>query len=357
MPSMSCITLPARVACPRASALNAATPDSFNQRQAWRAPFIVRRSALLRPSSPSLKLGSAFVRTGHVGHKTSSTSHSRSLTVFAAGSQLPGCRVIGVGSAVSPNVLTNADLEALVETSDEWIATRTGIRSRHIIGANEKLSDYAAESVKKALAMAGITAEELDMIIMATSTTDDAFGTACMVQDKVGAKCISFDITAACSGFVLAVVTATRFIKAGGYRNICVIGADAMSRIVDWKDRGTCILFGDGAGAVIVQAAKEGEDCLFGYSMHSDGSGHKQLLAEYTPAEALSSQLSSSVKAGKGRFCDVTMNGGEVFKFAVRAIPQVITESLESVGMTTENIDWLVCHQVGGMRHGLSATG
>lgn len=182
-----------------------------------------------------------------------------------------GMRVLGSGSSVPAAILSNADLEKLVETNDEWIVTRTGIRRRHILGPGESLAEHSTLAAQRALDMAGVRPEEVDLVILANSSPDDSFGSACAVQAALGAKnAAAYDLTAACSGFVMGTVTAAQFLRSGAYRNILVIGADALSRYLDWRDRGTCILFGDGAGAVLLQRDDtEAPDALLGFDMHS----------------------------------------------------------------------------------------
>lgn len=169
--------------------------------------------------------------------------------------ELQGCKLVGTGSSAPSQILTNHDLEKLVETNDEWIFSRTGIRQRRILGKGETITQHAQTAGLNALEMAGIKAEDLDVVLLCTSTPDDVFGGACAIQAAIGAKnAIAFDVTAACSGFVVGLVTAAQYIRCGTFKNILVIGADAMSRLVDWNDRGTCILFGDGCGALVVTA-------------------------------------------------------------------------------------------------------
>ncbi|KAK8942194.1 hypothetical protein KSP40_PGU009656 [Platanthera guangdongensis] len=187
-----------------------------------------------------------------------------------------GSKLVGCGSVVPKATISNDDLAQFVETSDEWIHVRTGIRNRRVLTGDETLTRLALEAASEALHMAGITAVDVDLIIMCTSTPDDLFGGGSLIQRDLGCKnAWTFDITAACSGFVVGLITATRFIKGGGYKNILVIGADALSRYVDWTDRGICILFGDAAGAVLVQACDADEDGLLGFDLHSDDHGHR----------------------------------------------------------------------------------
>ncbi|KAK9803946.1 hypothetical protein WJX72_007386 [[Myrmecia] bisecta] len=191
--------------------------------------------------------------------------------------------------------------------------------------------------------MANLAAEDVDMILLATSSPDDLFGSACQVQALIGAKnAVAFDLTAACSGFVLGLTTAANYIRTKTYRNILVIGADALSRYVDWRDRSTCILFGDGCGAVVM-SAQEGQCSLLGMNMNSDGTGQKHLKALYcgTGLKALNDSEASSL----GSYTNIQMNGQDVFKFAVRAVPAVVDKALEQAGMERSEIDWLLLHQ------------
>ncbi|KAK9801334.1 hypothetical protein WJX73_005537 [Symbiochloris irregularis] len=248
------------------------------------------------------------------------------------------------GSAVPSSVLTNHDLEKLVETNDAWITTRTGIRERRILAEGETLSHLAVTSSLRALEMAGIEAQDLDLVLLATSSPDDAFGSACQVQAEIGAKrSLAFDLTAACSGFVIGLVTATQFIRTGTYRNVLVIGADALSRYIDWRDRATCILFGDGCGAVVL-TAQEGQCSLLSSSMFSDGLGHKHLRADFTGGgnKAFSS---AGCASGRAAYNNIVMNGSEVFRFAVRAVPKVVQQSLDAADLQVQDLDWLVLHQ------------
>lgn len=230
-----------------------------------------------------------------------------------------------------------------METNDEWIASRTGIRRRHILGKDETLSDHAAKATQQALEMAGISAEEVDLIILATSSPDDLFGSACRVQTLIGAKnATAFDLTAACSGFVIALISAATYIRCGMYRNIVVVGADALSRYTDWRDRSTCILFGDGTGAMVL-TAQPGQCSLLGKDSHSDGVGQKHLNC-YFSQEGLKPHNPTGA-SNEGSFANIIMNGQDVFKFAVRAVPSTLQAAMKDAGVTTEQIDWLVLHQ------------
>ncbi|NES84123.1 MAG: ketoacyl-ACP synthase III [Moorea sp. SIO2B7] len=253
-----------------------------------------------------------------------------------------GIVISGSGSATSAQVLNNQDLSRIVETSDEWISSRTGIKTRHLASESESLSEISAQAAKKAIAMAGLTATEIDLIILATSTPDDLFGSACQIQSLIGAsKAVAFDLTAACSGFVFALVTAAQFIRTRVYQNVLVIGADLLSRWVDWSDRTTCVLFGDGAGAVVCQATEE-SDRLLGFELYSDGSQKDSLNASY---QGKAKYLINDVSISKGIYHPITMNGREVYRFAVAKVPEVIEKALFRANLTTEQVDWLILHQ------------
>lgn len=237
--------------------------------------------------------------------------------------------------------LDNDRLSQVVETSDEWIATRTGIRQRRLAPPDCTLASLATEAAEKALEMAGLAADDVDMILLATSTPDDLFGTASLIQARLGAKrAVAFDLTAACSGFVFGLVTAAQFIRTGTYRNILLIGADVLSRWVDWDDRRTCVLFGDGAGAVVLQANPV--DRLLGFELHSDGSQNGCLNLAYRGEPK---SLLPDVELSQGGFQPITMNGQEVYKFAVRKVPEVIEKALFHAEKSVEDVDWLILHQ------------
>ncbi|MGF1601435.1 MAG: beta-ketoacyl-ACP synthase III [Thermosynechococcaceae cyanobacterium] len=251
-----------------------------------------------------------------------------------------GLAITGCGSAVPAASLDNHTLSQIVETSDEWIATRTGIRSRHVASPQETLVDLAVEASKGAIATANINPEDLDLIILATSTPDELFGTAGKIQYELGAKrAVAFDLTAACSGFVFGLVTAAQFIRTGVYKNVLLIGADILSRWVDWSDRRTCILFGDGAGAVVLQANEP--DRLLGFMLQSDGEKHDQLNLAYQPE----AKLLANLTIGQGGFAPITMNGQEIYRFAVKRVPEVLEKALFHAHCTTDDIDWLILHQ------------
>lgn len=252
-----------------------------------------------------------------------------------------GVAFVGSGSAQVEAALSNDMLSRIVDTSDEWIATRTGIRQRHIANSSESLASLATQAAQSAIAAANLTPEAIDLILLATSTPDDLFGTACQVQAAIGAtQAVAFDLTAACSGFVFGVVTAAQFIRTGTYQNVLVIGADLLSRWVDWEDRTTCVLFGDGAGAVVMQSCDR--DRLLGFEMHSDGTMNGCLNLAYTADPA---PLIDGVASQKGQFTAITMNGRDVYRFAVSRVPEVLEKTLFHAGLTASDIDWLILHQ------------
>lgn len=253
-----------------------------------------------------------------------------------------GIAITGIGSAVPEQLLSNDDLSTIVDTSDEWIKTRTGIGQRHLAAPEVSLAHLAAGASRAALDMAGITPNDVDLILLATSTADDLFGSACQIQAILGAdRAIAFDITAACSGFIVGLVTAAQFIRTGVYRNVLVIGADILSRWVDWSDRATCVLFGDGAGAIVCQANGD-NDRLLGFELHSDGSLNHTLNLSY---RGQSQFLNQNVTIGSGTYEPIKMNGKEVYRFAVARVPEVIEKALFRADLTVKDVDWLLLHQ------------
>jgi 3-oxoacyl-[acyl-carrier-protein] synthase-3 len=246
--------------------------------------------------------------------------------------------VVGCGSYLPERILTNADLAKMVDTSDEWIVERSGIRQRHIAADGELTSDLALKASQAALDNAGLTAADVDLIVLATATPDETFpATACRVQTGLGmTRGFAFDVQAVCSGFIYALATADNFIKAGQARTALVIGAETFSRILDWTDRTTCVLFADGAGALVLQA-QEGKGTtedrgVLTTHLHSDGRHHDLLYVDGGP--------SSTQTTGKLR-----MLGKEVFRHAVVNLADVVKETLGAVNMTADQIDWLVPHQ------------
>jgi 3-oxoacyl-[acyl-carrier-protein] synthase-3 len=243
-------------------------------------------------------------------------------------------RIIGTGGYLPAKVLANRDLERMVDTSDEWIHARTGIRQRHIAADNEKTSDLALAASRRALEQAGITATDLDLIVVATTTPDMVFpSTACILQAKLGARnCPAFDVQAVCSGFIYGLSTADKFVRSGQFGNALVVGAEVYSRILDWTDRATCILFGDGAGAVVLR--QDHAPGILSSHLHADGSY----------AHALS--VPGTVSGGKviGRPL-LQMDGAGVYKFAIKVLDEIVEETLKANGMRKTDIDWLVPHQ------------
>lgn len=252
-----------------------------------------------------------------------------------------GVAITGSGSAVPAASLDNHGLSQIVETSDEWITTRTGIQVRRLAGPDDSLASLATKAAHQAIATAGITPMDLDLIILATSTADDLFGTASKVQGELGAsRAVAFDLTAACSGFVFGLVTASQFIRTGAYQNVLLIGADVLSRWVDWSDRRTCVLFGDGAGAVVLQANER--DRLLGFELCSDGTQNSSLNLAYKPEPK---ELLDGITVGQGTYQPITMNGQEVYRFAAKRVPEVIEKALYRASLTVEQVDWLLLHQ------------
>lgn len=249
--------------------------------------------------------------------------------------------ILGTGSFLPDRILTNKDLEAMVETSDEWIVTRTGIRERRIAPYDMATSDLCFEAAKKALAMAEVAAEDLDLIIVATVTPDHAFpATACILQDRLGAKkAAAFDLEAGCSGFMYAFAIASQFIQNGNYRYVLLLGAETFNKIVNWEDRTTCILFGDGAGAAVVGPVKEGYGML-SFSLGADGSGGPWLIQ---PAGG--SRMPASVDTVTKKLHTIHMKGQDVFKFAVKAMADAAFEVLEKAGLKPKDVSWLIPHQ------------
>ena len=247
-------------------------------------------------------------------------------------------RIAGTGSYLPEKVLTNADLAEFVDTSDEWIATRTGIRQRHIAAEGETTGDLAFHAATRALEAAGVEASELDLIVLGTTTPDIIFpSTACLVQHRLGANgCPAFDVNAACSGFIYALSVADSFIRSGAARTALVIGAETLTRMLDWNDRSTCVLFGDGAGAVVLKA--DTETGVLSTHLHADG-GKKELL--YNPVGVSSGFRPEEDNAG----VKVLMTGNEVFKHAVKALDSVVEETLAANELDRSQIDWLIPHQ------------
>ncbi|HEX5756267.1 MAG TPA: beta-ketoacyl-ACP synthase III [Arenimonas sp.] len=247
-------------------------------------------------------------------------------------------RIAGTGSYLPEKVLTNADLAQFVDTSDEWIAARTGIRERHVAAEGETTSDLSYQAAIRAMEAAGVTAADLDLIVLGTTTPDVIFpSTACILQAKLGAAgCPAFDVNAACSGFIYALTVADKFIRSGAAKTALVVGAETLTRMLDWSDRGTCVLFGDGAGAVVLKA--DSETGILSTHMHADG----------TKRELLHNPVGVSVgfkPDEKNAGVRVLMAGNDVFKHAVKALDSVVEEALEANGIDRHQIDWLIPHQ------------
>ncbi len=246
-------------------------------------------------------------------------------------------RIAGTGSYLPARVVTNKDLEKTMDTSDEWIRERTGIRRRHIVADDESTSDIAVHASARAMEAAGIEPKDIDLILVGTTTPDKVFpGTACIVQRKLGISgCGAFDIQAACSGFVYGLDTADRYIRTGGGRNVLVVGAETLSRITNWDDRTTAVLFGDGAGAVVLQASEA--QGVISTHIHADGSSEELL---HVPQGV--SQGYDVTRAG-GAY--INMNGNAVFRKAVGTLDSIARETLANNGIDTGDIDWFVPHQ------------
>ena len=243
-------------------------------------------------------------------------------------------RILGTGSYLPAHILTNADLEKLVDTNDQWIVDRTGIRERHIAAEGEFTSDLATQAARAALDVAGLAPDDIDLLLVATTTPDLVFpSTACIVQSKLGMTNgkPAFDLQAVCSGFVYALSVADQFIKTGAAKHVLVIGAETLSRITDWDDRGNCILWGDGAGAVVLGASSE--PGIIATHIHADGR-HKELLRTTTGAST-----------GTNEPALMRMEGNAVFKMAVNTLDRIVDETLEANGLQKSDIDWLVPHQ------------
>lgn len=246
-------------------------------------------------------------------------------------------RVIGTGGYLPDRIMTNHDLEKIVDTSDEWIVARTGIKERRIAADNQTTCDLAEHAARDAMEAAGVSASEIDLIIVATTTPDRIFpSTACLLQERLGISgCAAFDVQAVCTGFVYALGIADKFVRTGSARKALVVGAETLSRILDWTDRTTCVLFGDGAGAVVIEASDE--PGIISSHLHADGA-YKELL---TVPVGVSSGL-DALKSGEAH---ITMKGNEVFKMAVNTLGRIVDETLEANNMKKSDINWLVPHQ------------
>lgn len=248
--------------------------------------------------------------------------------------------ITGWGMAIPDRVLTNADLERLVETTDEWIVSRTGIKERRVVGANDSTTSLSVAAARQALDKAGLTAEDIDLIIVGTCTPDQFLvSQACLVQAEIGGNAGAFDLGAACSGFVYALVTGSQFIQSGLYDRVLVIGVDTLTRFVDYSDRSTCVLFGDGAGAVVLEATDQ-ERGLLSSVLGADGVGHKHL---YVPGWG--SLVPESAELFPEYRPYLQMNGREVFKFAVRVMGDAAAEAVERAGLKLDDVDIFIPHQ------------
>jgi 3-oxoacyl-[acyl-carrier-protein] synthase-3 len=247
--------------------------------------------------------------------------------------------IIGVGSYLPDRRLTNLDLEGMVDTSDEWITTRTGISERRLAEDTQTTSDLATNAARAAMADAGVGPADVDLLIVGTSSPDMIFpSTACITQANLGLSCPAYDVMAACTSFIFALQNATAAIESGRARTVLVVGADALTRHVDFSDRGTCVLFGDGAGAFVLQAADTAG--ILGVDLGSDGSG-----ADVLRIPAGGAALPATVQTVEAGLHYVQMAGNEVFKFAVRVIPKTTEAALAQSGLSVGDIDWLIPHQ------------
>ncbi|MGH8033388.1 MAG: beta-ketoacyl-ACP synthase III [Luteimonas sp.] len=247
-------------------------------------------------------------------------------------------RIAGTGSYLPAKVLTNDDLSKIVDTTDEWIVARTGIRQRHIAAEGETTGDLAFHASVRALEAAGVDASEIDLIVLGTTTPDLIFpSTACLLQHRLGANgCAAFDVNASCSGFIYALTVADKFIQSGAAKTVLVVGAETITRMVDWSERATCVLFADGAGAVVLKA--DSETGILSTHLHADG-GKKELL--WNPVGVSTGFKSDEPNAG----VRIKMRGSDVFKHAVKALDAVVEETLEANGLDRHDIDWLIPHQ------------
>lgn len=266
-----------------------------------------------------------------------------SSTQLAASGKSINCRPIGIGAAAPATIITNQDLESVVETSDEWIRTRTGIGQRHVLTEWETLRDLQLEASRQALEMAKTDASEIDIVIVATSSPDDMFGDAPSIASALGCTkdTVAFDLTAACSGFLFATVTAGSLLQTSGKKAL-VIGADALSRWVDWEDRNSNILFGDGAGAMVLEGHEDAG--ILGFAAHSNGHGYCDLNLAYEGSPVIVDTPVPVTLSGGG-YGKLKMNGKEVYKFATREVPQVIEEALENASLSVDDLDWVLLHQ------------
>ena len=248
----------------------------------------------------------------------------------------------GSGSYVPDQILTNQNISKKVDTSDEWIKSRTGISERRISGIGENVVNMGYEAALAAIEMASWDIDSIDLIILATSTPHDLFGSAPSIQAKLAAhNAVAFDLTAACSGFLFALVTASQFLKMGSYKRALVIGADQLSSYVDWNDRRSCILFGDGAGAIAIEATNEFNNFI-GFDMKTDGERGSFLNL---PFNNNIDSIINNIDFMNGGFSPIQMNGQEVYKFAVKEVPIILNNLFKKINYSSEDVDWLVLHQ------------
>ena len=254
-----------------------------------------------------------------------------------------GVKLLATGSAVPNLSISNDLISTFVDTSDAWIYSRTGIKERRIISGSSSLIDIAALASNRAMNKIQMDPKDIDLIILATSTPNDLFGSASQLQARISAdNAVAFDITAACSGFIVAMVTASQFIQNGIYSNVLVVGADILSQWTDWSDRKTCVLFGDGAGAVILQSSSVISNSILGFKINTDGKKSDQLNIHYNMANSWKNSIYDGLH---GKFNTITMNGKEVYKFAVSRVPESIQSCLDSLNLSVSQIDWLLLHQ------------
>ncbi len=248
----------------------------------------------------------------------------------------------GSGSYVPDQILTNQKISQKVDTSDEWIKSRTGISERRISSFRDNVTEMGYEAALTAIEMANWDVKSIDLIVLATSTPHDLFGSAPSIQSKLGAcNAVAFDLTAACSGFLFALITASQFLKGGSFKRAIVVGADQLSSFVDWNDRRSCILFGDGAGALAIEASNE-FDNFIGFDMRTDGTRGSFLNL---PSNNNKDSIIDNIDFSSGGFSPIQMNGQEVYKFAVREVPIIIEKLLKKTNYSSDEVDWLVLHQ------------
>ncbi|MDC3092044.1 ketoacyl-ACP synthase III [Prochlorococcus sp. AH-716-M18] len=248
----------------------------------------------------------------------------------------------GSGSYVPDQILTNQKISQMVDTSNEWIKSRTGISERRISSLGDHVSEMGYKAALTAIEMANWDIKTIDLIVLATSTPHDLFGSAPSIQAKLGASnAVAFDLTAACSGFLFTLITASQFLKGGRFKRAIVIGADQLSSFVDWDDRRSCILFGDGAGALAIEATNE-FDNLIGFDMRTDGERGSFLNL---PSKNNKDSIIDNIDFSSGAFSSIQMNGQEVYKFAVREVPIILEKLFKKINYTSDEVDWLVLHQ------------